>query len=156
MAVEQEATRLQLRLVTRADLEEIILLDHRSFSSPWSRGMFLEELTGNHKYFYGAFQSTLPGKLLGFICFHLCLDEATLLRIAVADNCKRKGVASLLMRKMFTVLGEQGAKEIFLEVGTSNHAARSLYRLFGFGVAGRRPDYYAGIREDALLMKVRL
>jgi len=57
---------------------------------------------------------------------------------------------------MMVLLKDKGVKKIFLEVGTSNHAAQMLYRYFGFQPIGRRPDYYSGTREDAMIMKALL
>ncbi len=120
--------------------------------------MFLEELTGNHACLYVAARSE-QGKLsqlLGFICFHCCLDEATLIRVAVDSDCRQQGVAAFLMRKMFARLKQDKIKEIFLEVSTVNCAALVLYQSFDFQGIGTRPKYYAGSGEDALLMKAAL
>ena len=35
---------------------------------------------------------------------------------------------------------------------TSNHAAQSLYRAFGFAPAGIRKGYYVETKEDAIVM----
>ena len=69
---------------------------------------------------------------------------------------KRKGIASFLIREIMILLKDKGVEKIFLEVGTSNHAARRLYRSFDFQLIGRRPEYYSGTREDALIMKAML
>jgi len=47
--------------------------------------MFFDELSGDDKHLYGVFLSNpdMSPLLLGFICFHHCLDEPTLLRIVV-------------------------------------------------------------------------
>ncbi|MCK4378066.1 MAG: ribosomal protein S18-alanine N-acetyltransferase [Deltaproteobacteria bacterium] len=158
MAAEHESFQLELRPAAVVDLEEIIDLDQRSFTMPWSRRMFLDELSGDDKRLYGVFRLNpdMSPLLLGFICFHHCLDEATLLRIAVHPGKNRKGIASFLIREMMVLLKDKGVKKIFLEVGTSNHAARRLYRSFDFQLIGRRPEYYSGTREDALIMKAML
>ncbi|NIA20261.1 MAG: ribosomal protein S18-alanine N-acetyltransferase [Xanthomonadaceae bacterium] len=158
MAAEHEVFHLELRLAAVVDLEEIIALDRHSFSMAWSRQMFLDELSGDDKHLYCVFQSNpdISPLLLGFICFHHCLDEADLLRIAVHPDKKRKGIASFLIREMMALLKDKKVKEIFLEVGNSNHAARMLYRSFDFQLMGRRSGYYSGTREDALIMKAML
>ncbi|MEA2109116.1 MAG: ribosomal protein S18-alanine N-acetyltransferase [Pseudomonadota bacterium] len=158
MAAEHESFQLKLRPAIVVDLEEIIDLDQHSFIMPWNRQMFIDELSGDEKHLYGVFQSNPDWSplLLGFVCFHHCLDEATLLRIAVHSGKKRKGIASFLIREMIILLKDKKVKEIFLEVGASNHAARRLYRSFDFQLIGRRPEYYYGTREDALIMKAML
>jgi ribosomal-protein-alanine N-acetyltransferase len=52
-----------------------------------------------------------------------------------------------------------GARTIFLEVGTDNPAAQSLYEKSGYTLVGRRPDYYLrddGKRVAALLLRLTL
>jgi len=150
--------RLQLWRASSTDLEGLLEIDRKCFSRPWSRQMFLEELTGKRKHLYVAarLEQGKLSPLLGFICFHCCLDEATLIRIAVDPGCRQQGTAALLMRKMFARLKQEKIREIFLEVSTVNHAALALYQSFDFHRIGSRPTYYAGSGEDALLMKAVL
>jgi len=158
VAAEHEFFHLELRPAAAVDLKEIIDLDRRSFTMPWSRQMFLDELSGADKHLYGVLQLNpdIAPLLVGFICFRHCLDEASLLKIAVHPDKKRNGIASFLIREMMVQLKDKKIKEVFLEVGTSNHAARMLYRSFDFQLIGRRPEYYPGTREDALIMKAML
>jgi ribosomal-protein-alanine N-acetyltransferase len=46
----------------------------------------------------------------------------------------------------------RGARNLTLEVRTSNFGAQALYREFGFKPAGIRKNYYAETNEDALVM----
>ena len=48
------------------------------------------------------------------------------------------------------------AKDLILEVRTSNGAAQGLYRAGGFVECGRRLRYYADPEEDAVLMRMGL
>lgn len=158
MAVEHESFQLILQSATVLELEEILALDRHSFSRPWSRQMFIDELSGDHNHLLCVFQSSpdIVSSLLGFICFHSCLDEATLLRIAVHPDKRRKGIASFLIRNMMAQLKDEKVREIFLEVGALNQAAQRLYQSFHFQFVGRRPEYYSDTREDALIMKATL
>ena len=150
--------RLQQRCASSADLERLLEIDRDSFPRPWNQQMFLEELTGKHTYLFVAsrLEQDKSSPLLGFICFRCCLDEATLIRVAVDPGCQQQGVAAFLMRKMFARLKQDKIREIFLEVSTVNRAALALYQSFGFQGIGSRPKYYAGSGEDALLMKAAL
>lgn len=158
MAVEYESFQLIVQSATVLDLEDIFALERRSFPIPWSRQMFLDELSGDHKHLLCVFQSNpgIESPLLGFICFHSCLDEATLLRIAIHPDKRRKGIASFLLREMMSLLKDNKVREIFLEVGAANQAAQRLYQSFHFQLVGRRPEYYPGTHEDALIMKAVL
>jgi ribosomal-protein-alanine N-acetyltransferase len=46
----------------------------------------------------------------------------------------------------------EGLSGVTLEVRASNVAAQELYRRFGFAPGGIRRNYYADLREDALIM----
>jgi ribosomal-protein-alanine N-acetyltransferase len=49
-------------------------------------------------------------------------------------------------------LGEQGVRQIFLEVRASNIPAQRLYYSAGFTLRFRRRDYYGDPPEDALVL----
>ena len=73
--------------------------------------------------------------------------------IAVASAAQRRGLANRLMEALLQSLRERGAQLIHLEVRPSNTAARVLYERWGFRESGRRPGYYHGPPEDAILYK---
>jgi ribosomal protein S18 acetylase RimI-like enzyme len=74
---------------------------------------------------------------------------------AVPDQ-RRSGLGRMLVDAVLTWAGELGAREVWLEVRSSNQAAQSLYRACGFIIKGSRPRYYANPPEDALLMRHQL
>lgn len=76
--------------------------------------------------------------------------QAELLRIAVAPEARRAGVARRLLRHSETRLAAMGVAELDLEVRLSNADARSLYEAEGWRRAGLRKGYYRD-GEDAVL-----
>lgn len=96
------------------------------------------------------------GAVQGFAVAGLAGPEAELESIAVAAVCQRRGVA----RRMFGAIAEElrraGVTEVFLEVRTSNRAARAFYGALRFAESGRRARYYADPEEDAVLMRLPL
>lgn len=93
------------------------------------------------------------GRLIGFGVAALVAREAEIESIGVDTAWQRKGVGRRLVEAMERALGERGCTAILLEVRASNVAAQSLYRAVGFLASGRRPRYYAGPEEDAVLMR---
>lgn len=73
--------------------------------------------------------------------------------IVVAEECRRQGVASLLLRALAEHVQNLQGDFVFLEVRESNHAARKLYDRFGFEITGRRKNYYSDPAEDAILYR---
>ena len=92
----------------------------------------------------------------GFILVRAAADEAEILTLAVAPECRRKGLASSLLREVFDQLRGGNALRLFLEVAADNAAALALYGRNGFEVCGRRPAYYRNDPDktsiDAILM----
>ena len=94
----------------------------------------------------------------GFIVFSRVLEEACIHNIAVHPARQGGGLGRLLLDTVLQQEAASGACLCYLEVRSSNSAARGLYRSLGFGLDGVRRNYYrtATGREDALLMSRRL
>lgn len=131
------------------DAARILEIEGASFSDPWSLGMIEGELTSKASLCVKAEEE---GNLIGYGFVRLALPEAELLRIAVAENERSKGVGSALLEGLIALAEEQRAEEMFLEVRKTNSKARMLYEKSGFGELGIRKGYYSG-GEDAVLYK---
>jgi ribosomal-protein-alanine N-acetyltransferase len=138
------------------DLDEVMKIEEVSFSSPWSRGMFLSELKDN------PFSNLLTAKLIdshqiiGYSCFWIVFGEVHIMNLAVHPDWRRKGIATRLVEKAISTSHQHAVKKLHLEVRRSNEPARRLYEKFGFQVVAVRSNYYAQPREDALLMAMDL
>jgi [ribosomal protein S18]-alanine N-acetyltransferase len=91
--------------------------------------------------------------VMGFAISLLVGHEAELETICVAGNWQRKGAGRELLSTLLEVLRREQVTKVSLEVRTSNWAAQRLYRSCGFEETGRRPDYYADPKEDAVIMQ---
>jgi len=91
------------------------------------------------------------GSIAGYIFYRVIVDEMHIMKIATAPCCRKRHVASTLLRKTIALARTKGLRRICLEVRESNMAAIRLYQKFGFTTSGRRPGYYDN-REDAVLM----
>ena len=143
-----------------SDLDEVLLLEQRSFSEPWTRKMFLGELHGN------AFATNLAlrageagfgedvgaGALLGYIMFWVVFEELHIMNLAVLPQVRRQGLGMALVRHALTAAAAQGARTALLEVRSSNAAALAMYRKLGFVQKSVRKGYYDHPREDAVIM----
>lgn len=138
-----------IRDMAADDLEEVLYIERSSFPSPWTEGMFLEEISS---WLCVSRVALCDGEVVGYSTFSLVLDEAHLRNIAVESSHRCRGVASKLLADMISISRRRGARRASLEVRPSNSRAVGLYNRFGFRVAGMRPQYYADTREDALIM----
>ena len=132
------------------DLAEVLVIEQVSFATPWTREMYLKELSNRSSR---PFVYRLDGNIVGYMCFWLVLDEAHLMTIAVHPDRRGEGIGKVIMEHLEEVCLKEGLKKILLEVGRRNNIARALYRQRGFTAVGFRKNYYAGIKDDALLME---
>lgn len=94
------------------------------------------------------------GEVLGFALARIVADEAELLLLAVRTAGQRRGIGRILLEQFEDEAAARGAARLHLEVREGNHAL-SLYEQAGFGLVGRRRDYYCGQkgeRYDALTL----
>ncbi len=142
-----------LRRATRQDLDRIVRLEQTGIVSPWSR----EQLVAPLEQGSGMVLVAEKGqRLSGYLALQVTVPEAELLRIVVAPELRRQGLAGSLLELAWKRLAELGVCCCYLEVRRSNTTARRLYDRHGFTDCGIRPGYFRGPREDALVLKKEL
>jgi ribosomal-protein-alanine N-acetyltransferase len=137
-----------IRTLGYSDLPQVIAIERRAFTTPWSLAMFVLELSKPSGVCLAAVDE--EGKLMGYL---ICARYDTvwhLMNIAVDPALRRRGIARALLGQMFERAGAD--REYTLEVRTSNAPAIALYERFGFRSAGTRPRYYRDNGEDAVIM----
>ena len=138
-------------LVTLEDIEQVMAVEHASFTNPWTREMYLAELKNEGvSFFYGARDA--QSRIVGFCSFWRVVDELHINNLAVAPAYRRMGVASALLSRVLEVGGRLGLRRALLEVRRSNDAARELYERFGFSILNVRRQYYTHPDEDAIIL----
>ena len=139
---------LDIRRLTYADLPQVIAIERRAFTTPWSLAMFVLELSKPSGICLAAVRDE---RIVGYL---VCSRYDTiwhLMNVAVDDRLRRQGIAIALIEQLFA-LADQPGEQYTLEVRTSNESAIRLYERFGFHAAGRRRGYYHDNREDAVIM----
>ena len=144
-----------------ADCDVLSDIHAASFRRGWSGAEFEALLVqpGVHAFvahYRSAFGSRIPA---GFVLFRLVADEAEIISVAVIGDCRRRGIARLLLDETLRHLYREGARTIHLEVEDSNVAALRLYRGLEFHETGKRPGYYAQGRASpggAIVMQRKL
>ncbi|MBI3537086.1 MAG: ribosomal protein S18-alanine N-acetyltransferase [Chloroflexi bacterium] len=159
------------------DLAQVMEIEYASFSTPWSELSYRQELLFNPngsyfvarlahadsigaapKFFWRKFFSPSSRQIraaepvIGYSGFWLVVDEAHISTIAVNPAWRRRGIGERLLIAMIERARALRAETVTLEVRVSNAPAQSLYRKYGFEIAGTRPRYYNDNGEDAFIM----
>jgi len=139
-----------IRRMKQEDLDEVTALEKATFTIPWSRESFRQELERNVAARYLVAES--EGKIIGYAGAWIILDESHITNIAVAESYRGRGVGRKLTQALLQLLSNLGASYATLEVRVSNERAQNLYRSLGFISVGKRKRYYEDNQEDAFLM----
>jgi [ribosomal protein S18]-alanine N-acetyltransferase len=162
--------------MTPDDLDEIMPLERQCFADPWTRRMYLNDLTTNEAATYlvvrrgdaetrgrGEGQAVDDGlavsqclrvpasPILAYGGLWLLLDEAHIATVASHPDWRGCGLGQWLMLALLDAAMARGAATSTLEVRAGNLPAKSLYEKLGYEVAGMRKRYYRD-GEDGLIM----
>jgi ribosomal-protein-alanine N-acetyltransferase len=146
-------TTIELRRLGLDDLREIEEIERRSYPTPWSRSMFAGELAKPTSLCLGAFEADgEDGALLGYLIVSRYVDAWHVMNVAVDPGHRGRGIATMLLERLFDLTAEDARRGYTLEVRVSNRKAIDLYERLGFLGRGIRRGYYTDNREDALIM----
>lgn len=141
--------QVNIRGMKKDDIDQIIEIEKRCFSLPWSRDAFANELKNDLAYYQCA---ELGGKIVGYMGMWKVIDECHITNVAVLPEYRQQNIASMLIEKMVDICVCSEIVAMTLEVRESNIPAINLYKKFGFVSAGKRPRYYQMPLEDAIIM----
>jgi [ribosomal protein S18]-alanine N-acetyltransferase len=145
---------ITFRNMTVDDLDQVMEVEVNSFTIPWSREAFFNELTKNQFAQYLIVE--VDQKVVGYCGVWIIIDEAHITNIALLPEYRGMKLGEALMAKVMELAREMGALRVTLEVRVSNERAQNLYRKFGFEEGAIRKQYYTDNMEDALVMWVNL
>ncbi len=126
----------------------IAALEKECFSKPWSENAVLESAKNDTLFFL--FEEN--GKVLGYGGLQVVLDEGYVTNIAVTSKARGRGIGKTVTAALLTAAKEKNLSFVSLEVRVSNTVAISLYEGLGFKTVGKRKNFYAAPKEDALIM----
>ena len=142
--------RFEIDRMRRRHLRGVMAIERQAYARPWSPNLFVAEMTEpqNRCYLVAKLDKEVVG-YAGMICYG---DEAHVTNIAVDPMLQGHRIASRLLAEQIRAAQALGARAISLEVRVTNWRAQRLYARFGFQPVGIRRNYYAELREDALIM----
>jgi [ribosomal protein S18]-alanine N-acetyltransferase len=146
-------TTIELRRLGLGDLQAIEEIERRAYPTPWSRSMFAGELAKSSSICLGAFDiDGEDGTLCGYLIVSRYVDAWHVMNVAVDVDRRGRGIATMLLERLFELTEGDARRGYTLEVRVSNATAIALYERLGFEGRGLRRGYYTDNREDALIM----
>lgn len=140
----------RIRPTAPADVAALARLEGSAFSDPWTVAMLEEALAARGAVSLVAERN---GEVIGSVMGRRIADEGEILTIAVDPAHRRRGLGRRLLEAALERMDADGVRIVWLEVRTSNVAARMMYLASGFVAAGVRRGYYRRPTEDALILK---
>ena len=135
-----------------SDISRILEIEEACFVPPYDEKTLLYELTGNP--FSHVYSALVDGEVVGYIDFMITFNSATINRIAVKEEFRRKGVGNLLLGQVIKDCEAEKDEEVeylTLEVRASNEKAIRFYKKHKFQDVTVKKDYYDD-GEDAIYM----
>lgn len=153
MSAQLDILPLYRRMAAR-DLDDVMAIESRVYTHPWTRGNFMDSMTAGHHCWI----ANVSGTVVGYSVAAIGAGEAHLLNLSIAAEWQGRSLGAELLRFMLKLIRDYAAARVFLEVRPSNTAARALYRRAGFSEIGARRGYYPAQngREDALVLELVL
>lgn len=131
-------------------LKDILEVERKCFSSPWSEKMFYEELSGRFSHYYVV---EIDNHAIAYMGMWSLSGEGHITNVAVSPMYRRKGIAKALISHFIDIAKKEDLEFLTLEVRATNYGAISLYKSFGFKEVGIRKKYYDNCEDAYLLTK---
>jgi len=134
------------------DIPQVNQIEQQVTPHPWRDSQFVD----SHAK-HSCLSLILNGQIIGYAIYHVVVDEAEILNIAIAPDYQGKGYGRKLLDDLVNTVTKR-AKRLFLEVRASNDTAIKLYDSAGFVEICLRTNYYqtANGLEDAIMMAMEL
>lgn len=137
-----------LRQAAKSDLLAVLAINESAGLSVWTMSDFQNHLQIGQPLW------VVEGKNgpLGFCLARILPPEMEILKMAVSEDRRRRGLGTRMLAAALARGREQRCTDCYLEVRRSSPAV-GFYLRNGFQPVGVRTNYYCDPVEDALLMK---
>ena len=139
---------LELHPLQAEQLEQVVALDQLCLGGLWNLAGYQREIASPNSTLLAI---SLAETVIGIGCLWAILEEAHIIILIVHPDYQGQGLGKLLFTALLQDALNRRLERATLEVAASNQVALSLYKKFGFHIAGKRKQYYAN-GEDALIL----
>jgi ribosomal-protein-alanine N-acetyltransferase len=149
----EEGVEVIIAPMRSRDLSGVLRIEEAVFPQPWSRRLFVEELSQRRSRAYRA--AWVGRRIVGFAGQMFIDDESHVNNIAIDPAWQGRGLGAVVLSDLVRTGLSKGARHLTLEVRVGNEPALGLYKRFGLAPVGVRRNYYPETGEDALVMWAR-
>jgi ribosomal-protein-alanine N-acetyltransferase len=125
------------RPMVMADLSEVMRNERRSYSWPWTAGIFADCIASDDCWVVES-----KGRIIGHGVLSHGPGETHLLNLCIGRGNQGRGHGRMLLEFLLDRARARGSETVLLEVRPSNSVALELYSSLGFREVGLRRDYY--------------
>ena len=140
---------MSLRKAGISDLNSIVNIEKTSYKKPYWNESLLKYLF-NESITDSAWIFEFKKKIIGFLIEQRCLDEISILNVAVDKKYQNNGFGKKIVSQYLNILPNNSV--VFLEVNINNFIARKIYTSLNFKRIDSRKNYYNN-GGDALIMR---
>jgi ribosomal-protein-alanine N-acetyltransferase len=131
--------KIYVRQMVRIDLPCVLEIDDTSFEERWSEEDFLTHL--RERSIIGMV-AECGDRVVGYMVYQMRKSEYEILRIAVAPDCRRRGIGFALLCKMADKLSRNHRTRFHLAVSDRNLVAQLWLQGCGLKAIGVEVDMY--------------
>jgi len=144
---------MSARFAKQNDIYKVLEIENLSFLQPWDYHIFKLALDDIFLVFD---EQDISGYLIAVCCSENI--RATIMKVAVHPEHRRKGIATALLNKVLEILKEKKIIDVCLNVEIIRKPAIALYEKFGFKIMQTiHMDYEDDLADDAFyIMKLIL
>ena len=142
--------KIVIEIMKSDDIDDVIEVEKKSFTIPWSKESFIQEIEKNEVALY--LVAKVDNKAVGYIGVWRILNEGHITNVAVHPDYRGRGIGGALVEELLSLCTKEGTEAFTLEVRESNLVAQHIYEKYGFEKSGIRKKYYADNNENAVIM----
>jgi ribosomal-protein-alanine N-acetyltransferase len=142
---------MSARLANENDIDKVLEIEELSFLQPWDYHIFKIALDDIFLVFD---EPDICGYIIAVCCSKNI--RATIMKMAVHPEHRRKGIATVLLKRALEILKEKEILDVCLNVEIIRKPAIALYENFGFKIMETiHMDYEDDLADDAFyIMKL--
>ncbi len=98
------ANNVVIKETTLEHIDDILIIEKASFTTPWSRNAFIHEIKDNKFAIY--ISALVNNKVVGYAGMWQIFDEGHITNIAVHPDFRKNGIGSKLLEKLIEISRE--------------------------------------------------